>query len=43
MLESILTGLGVLFLYKLAHDFMLQRMIEDAKKPPKEGHESLPG
>ena len=33
MFETLLAGLGILFLYKLAHDFMLNHMIEDAKKP----------
>lgn len=36
MIEPILTGLGILFLYKLVHDFMLNHMLADAKKPPKE-------
>ncbi len=33
MFETLLAGLGILFVYKLAHDFMLNHMIEDAKKP----------
>jgi hypothetical protein len=40
-MEMILTGLSVLVLYKLFHDFMLNSMSEAAKKPL-EKEESLP-
>jgi len=36
MLTTLLSGFGILLVYKLVHDYMLDRMLEDAKKPTKE-------